>query len=253
MTPTRRARIRCRVTLGGLALAKVLRRETRAEVREALGVAEETGTCPDGRLVERRAIYQPDARTAVPEGTGEAPVHIRLRRGRPRALPVSRHSLAVRSVCGGGPPPYRCLVQPVGGAGMPAVGGVPRRLCEGDQAAIHTQPTPQQRGPTTAFPLKRSEHFGINALQADEILGHGGRKRPGCGLEVGRDAEDSESRARVGVRRAEAGLPAFTATCRAVLPIRRGLRGLALQMKRVTIWPRYPSSGSRVEIANRSR
>ncbi len=37
---------------------EALKLDTRAEVRAFLGEAEETGTCPDGRPVERRAIRQ---------------------------------------------------------------------------------------------------------------------------------------------------------------------------------------------------
>lgn len=75
MTPNGRAQTGWRLALGGLALAlatngcsaliahsgvssvsEIDRPQTRAEVRDAFGEADETGTCPDGRPVERRAI-----------------------------------------------------------------------------------------------------------------------------------------------------------------------------------------------------
>jgi hypothetical protein len=78
MKPTTGGRNRWLVAVGGLALglatsgcssliaqssgvssmSEALKLETRAEVRAFLGEAEETGTCPDGRTVERRAIRQ---------------------------------------------------------------------------------------------------------------------------------------------------------------------------------------------------
>ena len=78
MKPTTGGRNRWLVAVGGLALglatsgcssliaqssgvssmSEALKLETRAEVRAFLGEAEETGTCPDGRIVERRTIRQ---------------------------------------------------------------------------------------------------------------------------------------------------------------------------------------------------
>jgi len=77
MNPTRGTKNRWLVALGGVALAvatsgcsvliaksgvssqdEIYKPETRAEVREAFGEPDETGTCPDGRIVERRTIRQ---------------------------------------------------------------------------------------------------------------------------------------------------------------------------------------------------
>ena len=45
-------------TSGISNVAEIYQLETRAEVREAFGEADETGTCPDGRPVEHRMIRQ---------------------------------------------------------------------------------------------------------------------------------------------------------------------------------------------------
>jgi hypothetical protein len=85
MKTTREGRYRWLVAFCGVALAgagsgcsaliaetgvanvrELYQPETRAEVRAAFGEADETATCPDGRLVERRSIRQ-----KVPEVWGE--------------------------------------------------------------------------------------------------------------------------------------------------------------------------------------
>lgn len=43
---------------GVSGVAELYKPETRAEVRERFGEADETGTCPDGRGMERRSIWQ---------------------------------------------------------------------------------------------------------------------------------------------------------------------------------------------------
>jgi hypothetical protein len=44
--------------MGVSSPSEIYKPDTRAEVRDAFGEADETGTCPDGRPVERRAIRQ---------------------------------------------------------------------------------------------------------------------------------------------------------------------------------------------------
>ena len=75
MKPTRGTQTRWLLALGGVALvvatsgcsaliahsgvssaSEIYKPETRAEVRAAFGEADETGTCPDGRPMERRSI-----------------------------------------------------------------------------------------------------------------------------------------------------------------------------------------------------
>ena len=79
VNPTRGGRNRWLLALSGVALvlatngcsqviahsgvssvSEIYKPQTRAEVHEAFGAADETGTCPDGRPVERRAIRQKD-------------------------------------------------------------------------------------------------------------------------------------------------------------------------------------------------
>ncbi len=99
MNPTRGMRNRWLLALGGAALVVVTSScstliaqsggsragdiytlETRAEVREAFGEADETGACPDGRTVERRTIYQ-QTRSALGDAKDWLPPD-------PRAFPL---------------------------------------------------------------------------------------------------------------------------------------------------------------------